>query len=129
LIVADASFVVEYLLSAEERPQIVEIVANAQSLFAPALIDYEVMSVLRRFWLARELSDKRAMLAIDIFSRTRILRYPASQTASRIWQLRRNVSAYDAAYLALAEHLELPMHTFDRKLAKAPGHRAEIVTH
>jgi predicted nucleic acid-binding protein len=129
LIVADASFVVEYLLKAEERPKIVEIVANAGSLFAPALIDFEVMSALRRFSLAKELSDKRAVLAIGIFNRTRILRYPGGQIASRIWELRKNVSAYDAAYLALAEQLDLPMHTFDRKLAKVPGHRAVIVTH
>lgn len=97
-----------------------------QSLHAPHLLDVEVLYVLRRASLQGNLSSERGREALEDLAALRISRYAHSPFAGRIWELRENVSAYDAAYLALAEALEAPLITRDTRLARAPGAQAEI---
>ena len=81
---------------------------------------------MRRHSLSDSLPDERRRLAFDRFSNTRFLRYPHTSLLERIWSLRDNLTAYDAAYVALAETLDAPLVTLDARLARAPGVRATI---
>jgi len=85
-----------------------------------------VAQVLRRYRLAAELSDARAEIAFADLAALSVQRYPHDVLLPRIWALRHNASAYDAAYLALAEALNAPLLTRDRRLAASHGHRARI---
>ncbi len=76
----------------------------------------------------RALSAGRARLALDDFLGLRIRRYPSTRLLERIFELRNNLTPYDAAYVALAEALDAPLVTTDRRLATATGHTAEILT-
>jgi predicted nucleic acid-binding protein len=82
--------------------------------------------VLRRFVAGGELSTARAEQALADYDDLRIARYPHRSLLRRIWQLRENCTAYDAAYLALAEAVGAPLITCDRRLASVPGHRATV---
>ena len=113
-IVVDASAIIQALLKASLR----EIQAG-RSLHAPYLIDIEVLHALRRMSLARVLDDERASEAILDFADLRMDRFPHERLIPRIWSLRDNFSAYDAAYVALAEILESPLVTCDVRLAHA----------
>ena len=95
-------------------------------LHVPHLFEVEVLSVLRRFSLRGELSQERARLALGRLSTMRLTRYPHTALLSRLWELRDNVTIYDAAYIALAETLGTPLVTTDARLARAPGIRAAV---
>ena len=95
-------------------------------LHVPHLFEVEVLSILRRYSLRGELSQARARLALDRLSAARFTRYPHTALLSRVWELRDNVTVYDAAYVALAETLEAPLVTTDARLAQAPGIRAAV---
>ncbi|WP_228282450.1 type II toxin-antitoxin system VapC family toxin [Rubrobacter tropicus] len=95
-------------------------------LHAPHLFEVEVASVLRRYALNGSLSPGRARLALGRLATLSISLYPHTALLPRVWELRDNISAYDAAYIALAETLEAPLVTRDAKLARAPGIRAEV---
>lgn len=127
MIVVDASLVVELLLKTAKLPLVADLVAAQDVLAAPVLLDYEVMSALRRHTLAREVSDAEASTALADLARLRIDRYEIEPFVDRIWSIRQNLTVYDASYIALAEHLAVPLHTLDARLAAAPGHRARIV--
>lgn len=99
---------------------------GGEDLHAPHLFEVEVLSILRRYALNGSLSLGRARLALDRLSTLSISLYPHTALLPRVWELRDNVSAYDAAYIALAETLEAPLITTDARLARAPGIRAEI---
>ncbi len=95
-------------------------------LHAPHHVDLEVVSGLKR-GLQRRLIDRvRADEAVINLAALAIRRYPFAAFLERIWSLRDAVSTYDAPYVALAEALDLPLVTFDRRLAAAPGLRCEI---
>jgi predicted nucleic acid-binding protein len=85
-----------------------------------------VAQVLRRCRLAGELSDSRAEEAFDYLEAISLQRYPHDVLLPRIWELRHRATAYDAAYLALAEALDATLLTRDRRLAASRGHRARI---
>jgi len=120
VIVVDASGVLELLLHRPAQPALMQrLSADEGSLNAPALLDVEVCHVLRRCWLNRELSAQRGREALDAFSALPIQRVPHAQLLNRMWQWRTNLSAYDAAYVALAEALDATLITCDRKLAAA----------
>ena len=127
MIVLDASAAVDWLVQTPAA-QCIEsrIFSRNQSLHAPELLDLEVAQVLRR--LAREgaLSAARAEQAIQDLLDLRITRYPHSVLLPRIWQLRHNLSAYDAAYVVLAEKLGATLLTRDARLASTPGHAASV---
>ena len=127
MIVLDAPAAVDWLVqTAAAQPIESRIFSRNQSLHAPELLDLEVAQVLRR--LAREgaLSAARAEQAIQDLLDLRITRYPHSLLLLRIWQLRHNLSAYDAAYVALAEKLGATLLTRDARLASAAGHVVTI---
>jgi predicted nucleic acid-binding protein len=127
VIVLDASAVLEVVLATPAAPAVLNrLVAVGETLHAPHLIDLEVLQVLRRYCATGEVSPVRAAEALADYLDFPIVRYPHDVLAVRIWELRENLTAYDAAYVALAEALSAPLVTRDRKLATAPGHRALI---
>ena len=98
----------------------------AGELAAPDLVDVETTAVLRKRWLSGALSDERFAAAIQDLEDLLLERYPTSQLVRRAYELRANVSPYDAAYVALAEALDCDLVTADRKLTNATGPRCPI---
>jgi predicted nucleic acid-binding protein len=97
-----------------------------ESLHAPHLIDVEIAQTLRRYASGGTLTAARGREALDDLGDFPLRRYPHLPLLPRVWELRSNLTAYDAAYVALAEALEAPLLTADRRLASAPGKRARI---
>jgi predicted nucleic acid-binding protein len=127
VIVVDASAVVELLLVTTRGIAVrARIARPEESLHAPHLLDVEVAQVLRRYHLAGDLGTGRARQALADLADLPVIRYPHDVLLPRVWELRRNVTAYDAVYVALAEVLEAPLLTCDRRLRAAPGHRARV---
>jgi predicted nucleic acid-binding protein len=129
IVVVDASAVLELLLRTSHAERIAERLLNPEvSLHAPHLLDLEVAQVIRRYSRAGELPEDRAGEALDDFRDLRIHRHPHEPLLSRVWEMRHNLTAYDAAYIALAEAIGGPLLTRDVRLASAPGHAATIET-
>jgi predicted nucleic acid-binding protein len=127
VIVLDASAAIDWLLQTAAGQRIEQrIFSHHESLHAPHLLDLEVGQVLRRLVREGVISAPRADHAIEDLLDLRITRYPHFLLLPRIWQLRHNLSAYDAAYVALAEKLGARLITRDRRLASASGHTAPI---
>ena len=97
-----------------------------ETLHAPHLFDVEVLYALRGLALGGLISENRSRHAVKALSDMRVTRYPHGPLAPRIWDLRDNLTAYDAAYVALAEALDAPLVTMDGRLSRAPGHRARV---
>jgi len=97
-----------------------------QDVSVPDLVDVEVVSVLRRRWLAKTITARRFATAIDDLAELPADRYPVLPFMPRAYELRANVSAYDATYVALAEQLDCALLTADARLAAAPGPRCAI---
>lgn len=128
MIVVDSSAVLEVLLRSPRAPEIEKrIFAANESLHAPHLLDLEVVQVLRRYSLAAEMPMARGQEAIIDLLNLPIARYPHDIFVDRIWELRNTMTAYDAAFVALAESLPAPLLTCDAKLSAASGHRAKIM--
>ena len=122
MIVIDASVVIEVLLQTSDGIVITErLLKPRERLHAPHLIDVEVAQVLRRYVLRGELYPERARQALDVLAAFPLTRYAHEPLLGRMWMLRENLTAYDAAYVALAEGLRAPLMTRDRRLAAAPG--------
>lgn len=96
------------------------------SLHAPHLLDLEVLHVLRRFERRGMLDRARASEVVEDLLDLPLTRYPPDPFASRIWELRGALTAYDAAYVALAEALGAPLLTRDAALGATRGHRARV---
>lgn len=127
MIVLDASAVIDLLLGSEASVRISARLADPnETLHAPHLLDLEVAQVLRRYEAAGLVSGARARQSLDDLASLGVTRYAHEDLLPRIWQLRGNLTAYDAAYIALAEALDAPLVTRDRKLAGTPGHRARV---
>lgn len=127
MIVVDASAILEVLLNRPAAARISERLFSAdETLHAPHLLDLEVAQVLRRYYLAGELAPERAVQALESLADLPLKRYPHDLFLSRIWELRHNLTAYDAAYVTLSEALVAPLVTCDRKLASAAGHKAVV---
>lgn len=126
MIVVDAAVVVDALTMAPETESI-RIRLSGEELHSPHLIDFEVVSALRGQVLGSQLSPARAMDALADFDDLPLTRWPAvGALRRRAFSLRHNLSAYDAAYVALAEALGCPLLTRDKRLARAAGHAAQI---
>jgi predicted nucleic acid-binding protein len=98
-----------------------QVVRAAGELAAPDLVDVETVAVLRKRWLAGSIADARFAAAVSDLEDMELDRYPVLRFMRRAWELRANVTPYDAAYVALAEVLGCELWTADRRLAKAPG--------
>ena len=96
---------------------------NAGDVAAPDLADVETVAVLRKRWIAGTVSDQRFAAAVEDLEQLEIDRYPALRFMRRAYELRANVTVYDAAYVALAETLDCELLTADQRLANASGPR------
>lgn len=127
MIVPDASVVVELLLGTSRAARASErLLADGESLHVPHLLDLEVAQAVRRYFLSGELTGQRGSEALEDLAALPLIRYPHEPFLRRIWALRRNVTAYDAAYLALAEALGARLITCDSGLASSTGHQVAI---
>ncbi len=127
MIVVDASALIELLLPSDAAGAVAaRLFDSGDSVAAPHLIDVETAHVLRRYVLAGEIDDRRGREAVADLADMPIRRYPHDILLPRVWDLRHNFTAYDAVYVALAEALDAPLVTRDRRLAGAAGHGAEI---
>jgi len=126
--VLDASAILEFLRCTPAGRAVGRHLAPPdESLHAPHLVDLEVAQVLRRYVLNGILEPGEARDALDVFLALDIERHAHDLLLDRIWELSGNVSAHDAAYVALAEALDAPLITHDARLGVAPGHRSRIV--
>ncbi len=101
----------------------------ARTVHAPALLDAEVSSVVRGLAItgsAKRITAARAGQMLADYAGLRIVRYPMQPLQVRVFELRHNLTAYDAMYVALSETLRLPLLTDDSKFDNTPGHHAEI---
>lgn len=127
MIVLDASAVIEVLLQTDDGIAVADrILAPNETLHAPHLIDIEVAQVLRRFVLRGEVKAERAQQALEMMAEFPLTRYDHEPLLGRIWELRENLTAYDAAYVALAEGLDATLVTRDRTLAVVPVLRGAV---
>jgi predicted nucleic acid-binding protein len=127
MIVLDASAAVDWLLLTTAGQRIENrIYSRSETLHTPHLLDLEVTQVLRRLTRQGVVSVRRANEAVRDLLDLRITRYPHTLLVPQIWQLRHNFSAYDAAYIVLAEKLGAALVTRDAQLASASGHTANI---
>ncbi len=97
-----------------------------ETLHVPHLFEVEVLHALRRLTLTGSVSGHRAFRAVSAMLNMRLTHYPHEPFVRRIWELKQNVSAYEAAYVALAETLDAPLITTDGRLAQAPAHKAKV---
>lgn len=126
MLVVDSSAALGALTDRPVSVQLMERLAEDGDLHAPHLIDIEVLSALRRLVRRGNLGEDRATEARLDWTNFPITRYPHVGLAERIWELRHNLTAYDAAFVALAEVLGAPLITRDRSLAESPGHAAAV---
>ena len=120
MIVVDASAVLEVLLATPASDEIRRrLFRSGETLHAPHLLDVEVLQVLRRYAARGVLSSERGAEAVGDFVSLPIERYTHELLVERIWDLRANLTAYDAAYVSLAELLRALLVTRDARLAKA----------
>ena len=123
----DASAAIELLLRTPAGQAVAKrIAASDTSLHVPHLLDLEVAQVMRRYCSQGVITAQRAQLALDDLRALTLTRYAHEPMLARIWALRDNLTAYDAAYVALAESLEAPLITLDTRAAHASGYRAVV---
>jgi predicted nucleic acid-binding protein len=126
--VCDASAIAALLLDSGPDGQWVTHTIDSGKITAPTLVTYETANVIRKHELSGQVSpDQAAQAHADLLDLT-IELWPYDILASRAWELRQNLSIYDATYVALAETTDLTLVTLDKRLAKAPGTRCRIAT-
>jgi predicted nucleic acid-binding protein len=122
LIVVDASALTDFLLGRPEALDAMQVVLTGheqEPLHAPELIEPETLNALRRLAGQGAVTERRASEAVTDLANTRLIRYPHAPLRDRVWELRHDLSAYDATYLALAEALDEPvLLTADGGLAR-----------
>ena len=127
MIVVDASAVLETLLRTPAAASVDRLLfADRQTLHAPHLLDVEVAQVLRRYAAAGEIDDERGRTALSDLADFPLRRYAHDFLLPRVWELRSNLTAYDAVYVALAEALDAVLLTRDRRLAAAAQRHVRI---
>jgi predicted nucleic acid-binding protein len=128
VLVVDASVLVVALADDGSDGDHVRRRLRGERLSAPELIDLEVGSVLRRQNRSGQIDDRRAEMALQDLAATPLQRAAHTKLLARCWELRQNLTFYDAAYVALAEALEVTLLTGDLRLARATGPRCQIET-
>jgi predicted nucleic acid-binding protein len=127
MIVVDASALLEALLRTPTAKTVEGWLFDPRrTLHAPHLLDVEVAQVIRRYAANGEIDSERGRTALADLADFPLHRYPHDFLLPRIWDLRNNLTAYDAVYVALAEALNVSVLTRDRRLAAAAGHHARV---
>ena len=127
MIVLDASAAVELVLRLPLGEEVAQRLADPdQAVHAPHLLGIEVVQVVRRYVHRGEIRPQRGDEALGDFADLDVVRHPHEPLLGRMWRLRDNLTACDAAYVALAEALDAPLLTLDAGLAGAPGHEARV---
>jgi predicted nucleic acid-binding protein len=128
LIVIDASAGVAILLNVGPEVEYIRdrIARPGETLHVPHLFEVEVLHALRLHTLLGTVSPERARLALSRLRDTQLVRYPHTPLMERVWELKDNLTAYDAAYVAPAEALDAPLITLEARLARSPGVRASV---
>jgi predicted nucleic acid-binding protein len=127
VIVVDASAVIDILLRVPTADAAAYLLFHSgETLHAPHLLDLEVAHTLRRHEARRQAAPARCRETLDDLARIRLFRHPHNVLLPRIWELRNNLTAYDAAYVALAEMLGARLLTRDQRMAASAGHHARI---
>ena len=128
MIVCDASAVLDVLLRVGAASDLDTLFFDSdETLHAPHFLDVEVAQVLRRYAHAGIVAPDRCRVALLDLADLPVTRYPHEFLVGRVWELRGNLTAYDAVYVALAEALDARFVTRDRRIAAAPGHRARVI--
>jgi predicted nucleic acid-binding protein len=126
--VIDASVLVAAAIDGGAAGRWAEEVIRGGEIAAPHLVLVEAGNILRRLESARQIEKLEATSAFRDLVRLDIALFPFAPFADRIWELRNNLTGYDAWYVAVAEALELPFATLDERLSRAPGPTCEFVT-
>lgn len=126
-LVVDASVVAAALVDSGPEGSWAERLLEGDDLAAPHLMSAEVANILRRAAISGEISDDTASLAHMDLLDLRVQSFPYEPFAERIWELRRNLTTYDAWYVALSETLEARLATLDARLSRAAGPRCQFV--
>ena len=126
MIVVDASVIAPALADDDADGDRAREHLYGQRLVAPELLDLEVVTVIRKALFAGVLDERRAAIALADLADLDLERVSHRPLLVRIWELHRNITPYDAAYVALAETIEATLVTADRRLAQAPGPRCQI---
>jgi predicted nucleic acid-binding protein len=126
VIVVDASAMAEFLLQTSLGIRVETRLLEDDDLHAPHLLDVEVVQAIRRLVRAGNLTAVRAAEAIVDLAEFDLVRHPHTDLLSRAWELRANITAYDAMYVALAEAIGASVITCDGRLGSAPGHTASV---
>jgi predicted nucleic acid-binding protein len=126
MLVLDTSAVIAALCGRPPSDALLERLSGDSDLAAPHLLDIEFLHALRRLVLGGQLGEDRAGDARDDFAALAITRYEHTMLADRVWELRHGLTAYDATFVALAELLDVPLVTFDARLARGAGHQATV---
>lgn len=127
-VVCDSSTLIALLLDSGDDGQWAAGRLSGMELSAPDLVTYESANIIRRHELAGLITNDQARLAHADLLDLAIEQWPYEAFASRAWELRKNLSIYDASYVALAEALETTLVTLDSRMARAPGLRCAIAT-
>lgn len=128
VIALDVSAAADVLLKFEPRAsRIRERMRKSEGgIHVPHIFELEVLNTLRRHFLSGNLSEEREAEALEDLSDLKLTRYPHTPFVERIWELKENITAYDASYIALSETLDTPLVTTDGRLARSTGHRARV---
>jgi predicted nucleic acid-binding protein len=126
VLVIDTSAAIAALTATDPAPGLLERLADDGDLHVPHLIDVEMLHALRHLTFRGELTDDRAADARTDFADLALTRYPHQPLSARVWELRHNLTAYDATFVALAETLGVPLVTCDAHVTRASSHDAEI---
>lgn len=126
MIVVDASVLAPALADDGADGDLARDRVRGERLAAPELVDLEVLSTLRRAARAGRLDERRSRQALEDLAALPLRRVSHRPLLPRVWELRDNLTAYDAAYIALAEVLDCPVLTADGGMAKASGVRCEV---
>jgi len=128
VIVLDASAAVELLLGTPRGAAVAAaLTGRPVDVHVPAHFPLEVLSVLRRLAATGVVASHRADGAVDDLAALPLVTHDPTALIARTWSLRQNATPYDACYLALAEGLDAPLLTGDRRLARSSGHAADVV--
>ncbi len=126
MIVVDASVLAPALTDDTAEGALARAALRGQTLAAPELVDLEVVSVLQRQLRADQIEQRRAEVALADLRDLPLRRVSHLGLLERCWELRRNMTVYDAAYVALAELLDVVLVTGDERLTRAPGVRCQV---